>query len=344
MAIDLYDFLEGLDPSVLSTISGSQLLQMIRNATPSASRGLIICDNATPDTTTYPRYKRYKWIKPSENNAITRHWDESVSDWVEDSVPNDSIDTDKLQDESVTLPKLYNPNDITKAGFLIRVNAAGTGFELWELQFANNSIDIQAIGLGTTNEFPHVNAGGTAWEFLSADEIANLFSSGSIDASVLATSGSAGSLIYYNGSLLRFVPLAPGSNGDVLTVVAGLPAWSTPSAAILSSESTSTLQNVPAAAGVVTYAHGLAQVPKLVTITMVCISADGSYSVNDELPISCFNLESGGAIDYPVGVRMDSTNIKIIFSADTLFAIKSDGSTYFNADRSKWQIRIKAFK
>lgn len=159
MAIDLNDLVEGLDPSGLIQISGAQLLQMVRNAVAADSKFFGIFDESEPDVVTTPRYARYSWFKPSEiSSPVERRW--SGTEWIPVSIGDEVITSAMIEDGAITLAKLYNPGG--EALKLLRVNAGGTGFELWTLENPVKSVTLAMLSSagGTNNQFIHVNAFG----------------------------------------------------------------------------------------------------------------------------------------------------------------------------------------
>lgn len=344
MAIDAFDFLEGLDPSVLSSISGSQLLQLIRNATPSNSRGLIIYDNDTPDVVANPRYAKYSWFKPSENNKIQRRWNPATNAWEQTDVGSLTVDTAQIKDGAVTLVKLYNPNDPTKGLWLLRVNAQGNGWELWPLTFDNNSIDIGKITKGPNNTFPHVKADGSSWEFVTADQIAQLVGNGVINIGQIYA-GLPGTIPVQNSNGDRLGALVPGTEGQLLAISGGLPRWRTIPGQILTSLFTGALQALPAGTGTITFNHAFAAYPNTTKIYLQCISAELGYAVGDRVDINSFYFENGSDIEFPIPVVEDINNVTVVFTTPSAISILNKGGTAVSAiDRTKWNIGATIIK
>lgn len=213
--MDTNDLKEGLDPSGLLKISGSQLLQMVREATPSDSRGFILFDESTPNVATHPRYARYTWYKPSEiASPIPRRW--NGTGWVVTTAGPGSIGTTQLADNAVTLAKLYNPSG--SVNYLLRVNGAGNGWELWPFSLANGSVTIaklQATGLPDAYKVLQINAAGTAFELanVSARNIAN----GTLPYNKLVAGGAETFLKFTSGAWTDTVidPITDFTNGGI---------------------------------------------------------------------------------------------------------------------------------
>lgn len=153
MALNSNPFVEGIDPT--STFGGyaSVLLQLIREAKPSSTYGMILFDTTAPDVTGANAWrKRSIWISllnPAQPTVNV--YRESAPGWVNvnDVISPNTITTAMIQNAAVTLAKL---------------STAG----------------------GTANQLIRVNAGGTAFEFVS---LASLVTTGSIPVGSLITTG-----------------------------------------------------------------------------------------------------------------------------------------------------------
>ena len=153
MALNSNPFVEGIDPT--STFGGyaSVLLQLIREAKPSSTYGMILFDTTAPDVTGANAWrKRSIWISLLNPALPTVNvYRESAPGWVNvnDVISPNTITTAMIQNAAVTLAKL---------------STAG----------------------GTANQLIRVNAGGTAFEFVS---LASLVTTGSIPVGSLITTG-----------------------------------------------------------------------------------------------------------------------------------------------------------
>ena len=153
MALNSNPFVEGIDPT--STFGGyaSVLLQLIREAKPSSTYGMILFDTTAPDVTGANAWrKRSIWVSllnPAQPTVNV--YRESAPGWVNvnDVISPNTITTAMIQNAAVTLAKL---------------STAG----------------------GTANQLIRVNAGGTAFEFVS---LASLVTTGSIPVGSLITTG-----------------------------------------------------------------------------------------------------------------------------------------------------------
>lgn len=342
MAIDQNELIAGLDPSPLSQISGAQLLQLISAATYTPTRGGLIVSDEEPDVVENPQFVRYEWRKPIEKNKICRVYNEDTSTWEPDDVGDISVGEDQLVDGAVTLAKLYNPNDITKAGYYIKVNPTGTGFILEAFEIANGSIALTKLdkGSGNAGKLPAVAPDDSGWIFTDINTLIGLLTNNTLSVAKLSTSGSVGSILVTNSDGTSFGFLTPGVDGQVLRSTAAGPTWSNESPRIITAKATSGNLALPGAQGVLSFDHGLSSVPTITEVNCICIVADGDYAVGDVIPLTGVYHESGGNIEYPVGVVKSATQVKVVFSANAIACLKKDGSNLLAMTRANWNIQI----
>jgi len=156
MALNTNPFVEGIDPT--STFGGyaSVLLQLIRQAIPSSTYGMILFDTTPPDVTGSNAWRKTCiWLSlanPAEPALYV--YKTSSPGWVNinDIISPNSITTAMIQNNAVTLAKL-------------------------------------SVSGGTANQLIRVNAGATAFEFVS---LASLVTTGSIPVGSLITTGIPG--------------------------------------------------------------------------------------------------------------------------------------------------------
>lgn len=109
MALNTNPFVEGIDPT--STFGGyaSVLLQLIREAQPSSTYGMILFDTATPDVTGANAWrKRCLWLDFTDPAIPTVNvYRESSGGWinVQRIIPSNAITTAMIQNAAVTLAK-----------------------------------------------------------------------------------------------------------------------------------------------------------------------------------------------------------------------------------------------
>lgn len=157
MALNSNPFVEGIDPT--STFGGyaSVLLQLIRQAQPSSTYGMILFDTTPPDVTGANAWrKRSIWISLATpaTPTVNVYREGGSPGWVnvQAIIPSNTITTAMIQNAAVTLAKL-------------------------------------SVSGGTANQLIRVNAGGTAFEFVS---VGSIITTGSINVGSLITTGIPG--------------------------------------------------------------------------------------------------------------------------------------------------------
>ena len=152
MALNSNPFVEGIDPT--STFGGyaSVLLQLIREAKPSSTYGMILFDTTAPDVTGANAWrKRSIWVSllnPAQPTVNV--YRESAPGWVNvnDVISPNTITTAMIQNAAVTLAKLSTAGGT--ANQLIRVNAGETAFEFVSLSSLVTTGSIPVGSLITT--------------------------------------------------------------------------------------------------------------------------------------------------------------------------------------------------
>lgn len=152
MALNTNPFVEGIDPT--STFGGyaSVLLQLIRQAIPSSTYGMILFDTTAPDVTGSNAWRKTcLWLSlanPAEPALYV--YKTSSPGWVNinDIISPNSITTAMIQNNAVTLAKLSVAGGA--ANQLIRVNAGENGFEFVSLSSLVTAGSIPVGSLITT--------------------------------------------------------------------------------------------------------------------------------------------------------------------------------------------------
>jgi hypothetical protein len=265
MALNTNPFVEGIDPT--STFGGyaSVLLQLIRQAQPSSTYGMILFDTTAPDVTGANAWrKRCLWIDTTNPALPTVNvYRPSSAGWenVQSIIPPNTITTAMIQNAAVTLAKLSTSGGT--ANQLIRVNGTATAFEFVSLASLVTVGSIPVGSLITTGipagqlRFAGVVGPGTA-TWYDAQQIINALSNASIGGDLIApapvtstrskmlttrTADTFATWRYFepnvdilndtmNGSKLQAGTVGPERiystgvpDGSVLTKIAGVPDW-----------------------------------------------------------------------------------------------------------------------
>jgi hypothetical protein len=268
MALNSNAFVEGIDPTGTFGGYASVLLQLIRQALPSSTYGMVLYDSATPDVAGANAWRqRCVWLDMTDTaNPVAKVYRTTGSPgWVSvvSLIPNNTITTAMIQNAAVTLAKLSVAGGA--ANQLIRVNAGATAFEFVNFSslFSAGVVPVNAIN---TTEVPPAtfralgSFGGAASTWFGADDIAGEFSAGSISALAIvpATTLSSASRfltsrtsdtgavwrlfdpvndisdggisgVKITSNSLAVAKLIAGTEGQILTVIGGTPVWSSSS-------------------------------------------------------------------------------------------------------------------
>jgi hypothetical protein len=126
-------------------------------------------------------------------------------------------------------PSTATTGAVTLAGTLITSNG-GTGlttFTAGDLPYYATGTALSKLGIGTANYV--LTSSGTAPQYVAQSTLA-------VGTATNIAGGATGSLPYQSG-VATTVMLAAGSNGQVLTLAAGVPSWATPTTGTVSSVS-----------------------------------------------------------------------------------------------------------
>jgi hypothetical protein len=194
MALNTNPFVEGIDPSATFGGYASVLLQLIRQAQPSSTYGMILFDTTAPDVTGANAWrKRCIWVNLTTPGTPTVNvYKEGGSPgWsnVQALIPPNTITTAMIQNAAVTLAKLSVSGGT--ANQLIRVNGTATAFEFVSLASLVTTGSIPVGSLITTGipagqlRFAGVVGPGTA-TWYDAQQIINALADASIGTDLIA--------------------------------------------------------------------------------------------------------------------------------------------------------------
>ena len=197
MALNTNPFVEGIDPT--STFGGyaSVLLQLIRQAIPSSTYGMVLFDTTAPDVTGSNAWRKtciwLNLVVPG-TPTVNVYKEGGSPGWinVNNIIGNNAITTAMIANGAVTLPKLSVSGGA--ALDLIRVNATTTAFE-----FVNVAglITVGSIPVGSliTTGIPPGELrfagvfGPTTAQWLTAVQIINALADATISPDLIAPPG-----------------------------------------------------------------------------------------------------------------------------------------------------------
>jgi hypothetical protein len=149
MALNTNPFIEGINPTATFGGYASVLLQLIRQAIPSSTYGMVLFDTTAPDVTGSNAWRKTcVWLNLTNPNIPTVNvYKEGTSPgWinVNNIIGNGAITTAMIANGAVTLPKLSTSGGTALQ--LIRVNATATAFEFVSLA---SLVTVGSIPIGS---------------------------------------------------------------------------------------------------------------------------------------------------------------------------------------------------
>lgn len=324
MSVSGQEFIEGITPT---NCSAATLLQLIRNAKPYTDKGIIIVSDDTPDIITYPEHARYAWFKPNEYLKICRMYNSDTATWEPITFGDNTVNTVQIVNLAITLAKLYAPG-AAHEGKVLTVNAAGN-FVITLPAIADNSVAVSKLlkGSGNAAKLLRNAANDSGLEFFTLDA-----------SSYLAAASVTPAMLSMPVNDTVIIRNASGVNTTV--AISDLSSYfNIPSAAVESQLGAD--QALPAAAGLITIAHGLASIPRFVDLRLKCVTADAGYALNSEVPLNTLSYSDAANIA-GVSVSFDATNILVRFGAGTLILQSGADATETAITRANWN--LSAFK
>lgn len=245
MAVSEQDIIPGYDPTAQASVTAAQLYQMVAEAGLNTDKGIIILSNDTPDTATYPKFKKYLWVKPSENGKIIRAWNEGTASWEAQTLGAGAVGTTELADNSVTLAKLYDPG-VPHSGKQLTVLPDGTfGLVLYVPPVAAIGLSQIDKGSGNAGRLVRVKEDDSGLEYFEL-AASDFLEDGTIDLDALNFGAAYDSILYrakevdlggifpisihaipslWEDDLVPLDKLEFGTNGQIVRMVAGVPTW-----------------------------------------------------------------------------------------------------------------------
>jgi len=197
MALNTNPFIEGINPTATFGGYASVLLQLIRQAIPSSTYGMVLFDTTAPDVTGSNAWRKTcVWLNLTNPNIPTVNvYKEGTSPgWinVNNIIGNGAITTAMIANGAVTIPKLSTSGGAALQ--LIRVNATATAFEFVSLASLVTVGSIPVGSLITTGIPPGELRfagvfGPTTANWIQPIQIINALVDGSINPDLIAPPG-----------------------------------------------------------------------------------------------------------------------------------------------------------
>ena len=370
MALNTNPFVEGIDPT--STFGGyaSVLLQLIRQAIPSSTYGMILFDTTAPDVTGSNAWRKTcLWLSlanPAEPALYV--YKTSSPGWVNinDIISPNSITTAMIQNNAVTLAKLSVAGGA--ANQLIRVNAGVTGFEFVSLSSLVTAGSIPVGSLITTGipggQFRLAGTYGPGLaNWYTAENIIDNLPNGYIPTDLIAPAPGATTRSKFlttriadtfatwrflepnidilndtlSGGKLQNGTVAPIKiesagipDGSVLTKIAGVPDWAPAPLATFKYTAQVALPAAGVDVDVITYAATGGKAD-IYQFTFVCMNPEHGYALNDEVPIASWGNDDASNEAGPL-VWFDASTSKVIHTGPVNYQLQqlNGGRTAIN--------------
>ena len=370
MALNTNPFVEGIDPT--STFGGyaSVLLQLIRQAIPSSTYGMILFDTTAPDVTGSNAWRKTcLWLSlanPAEPALYV--YKTSSPGWVNinDIISPNSITTAMIQNNAVTLAKLSVAGGA--ANQLIRVNAGVTGFEFVSLSSLVTAGSIPVGSLITTGipggQFRLAGTYGPGLaNWYTAENIIDNLPTGYIPTDLIAPAPGATTRSKFlttriadtfagwrflepnvdmlndtlSGGKLQNGTVAPIKiesagipDGSVLTKIAGVPDWAPAPLATFKYTAQVALPAAGVDVDVITYAATGGKAD-IYQFTFVCMNPEHGYALNDEVPIASWGNDDASNEAGPL-VWFDASTSKVIHTGPVNYQLQqlNGGRTAIN--------------
>ena len=196
MALNTNPFIEGINPTATFGGYASVLLQLIRQAIPSSTYGMILFDTTAPDVTGSNAWRKTcVWLDLTlpDFPTVNVYKEGTSPGWVNTNniIANNTITTAMIVNGAVTLPKLSVSGGTALQ--LIRVNATTTAFEFVSLaslvtvgSILPSAISGIAVAPGTFRVLANLNGGTTTW--YHPDQVVQGVSNAVIDIDQIAPS------------------------------------------------------------------------------------------------------------------------------------------------------------
>lgn len=297
---------KGIDLTGQTSVTASQLNQLVDNAWPATNRGFVYVSNAAPDTVTYPKFTNYLWLDISALPYSLRSY--NTGTWASASIGANSVNTGNIVDGAVTNPKLaanaVNTTNISDNAVAESKIAAGavTTSKLLELSVTTAKINDLAVTTGKINDGA-VTAAKLAPGAVNAAALGaqSVYGTNLVNGTVTFTQIAGGTI---SGTNIAGGTIS-GTNIAGATISKTNLSFGTPTNAVLTG-------SIPAAGATLTLAHSLGVMPQLARVVLVNVTTDIGWSPAEEVSIESFNEDNVGNPEPAFAISVNSTNVTIV--------------------------------
>lgn len=301
------DLSKGIDLTGRSSVTPSQLNQLVDAGTVRTNRGLLLITNAAPNVVAFPRYTNMIWLDQSSIPFVLKAWNANSNAWIAVSfgtnaittaqIGDGQVTTDKLADGAVTTIKLGD-NSVSEAKIIAGQVSAS--------KMANNAITTASITNGAVTSAKIAINGVENTNILDGAITSNKIAAATITSDKFAP-GAIGTATIPDNSITAAKMQADSIR--VTNIVDGIItkaklSFGTPTNAVLTAN-TLTLGSLKQ------MAHGFAGIPHSVRVVLVNVTTDAGWDTGDEVAIESFSADSF----YNHAVYVDATNVNVRFGS-----------------------------
>lgn len=314
---------KGLDLTGQSSVTASQINQMVDNAVVTNSYGLVIRTNGRPTTAAFAGHTNFLWYDISVNPPSLKGYiccGDNDTNWVAATVGAGAIGSANLANPAVNLGQIFGSAIVTS-------------------NLANNAVTDVKISAGAINnshlQSAIVSNANIALGTITGDRIATLTIT---DTNIAANTLTGGKFI---DNTISPSKIAAGTPGYFLAVATG---GTTPSYVNFFARWETNGLTVPTTSDAVTNAHNLGQVPSVIQVSLVCNSAELGYAVNDIVPVEGVIISG---TDRPAFVvNANANNWYWVSSGASAFQVRTRTNpfAYFDITKGNWRLKANLYR
>lgn len=336
------DLSKGIDLTGRSTVTPSQLNQLVDAGQLRTNRAAFLLTNSDPDVVSYPRYTNWVWLDQSSIPFVLKTWNANSNAWIAVSFGTNAITTAQIGDGQITTDKIANGAVTTdKLGDNSVSEAKIIAGQVTASKMANNAITTLSITNGAVTSDKIAVNGVITTNITDGAVTSNKLASASVTADKLAPGAVAASTIT-DGSITG-IKIANETIGTT-NIIDG--AVSTNKISFGMWLSTNQTAAIPAAGSAATFTHTFPAQPQCVRVVLICTTTDLAYSVGDEIAIENVMNVAGADDIKTFNVVTTATETKVIRGSTSGSSnnkiLKKDDGVSSDITLGSWSIKYYA--